>query len=105
MTARELGILLVVAAAAIESFAQLSLKLGAAGRPPWIALGVLLYVLEIAAYTLGLSRLDLSIAFPLGSLCFVGVALLSRLILGEAVGWVRGLGVLCILAGAVLLAR
>ena len=32
---------------------------------------------------------DVSVAFPLGSLCFVGVALLSRIFLGEAVGRVR----------------
>ncbi len=105
MSAKALGILLVVLAAAIESFAQLSLKLGARGRSRWIAAGVLLYLFEIAAYTLALPRLDIGLAFPLGSLCFVGVALLSRIFLGEAVGLVRGLGVVCIIAGAVLLTR
>ena len=104
MSVKMLGVVLVVTAAAIESFAQLALKLGSRGRALWVLAGILLYGAEIAVYTLGLHRLEVSVAFPLGSLCFVGVALLSRLFLGEAVGPVRGLGVVCILAGTVLLA-
>ena len=99
------GISLIVTAAAIESFAQVALKLGAGGRALWVLVGVLLYVLEVAVYTVGLHRVPVSVAFPLGSLCFVGVALLSRLFLGEKVGWVRSVGVACILAGAVCVTR
>jgi multidrug transporter EmrE-like cation transporter len=115
---------MLVAAMAVESFAQLFLKVGAAGGPrilaapyrdfagksrlgslpsSWVVLGVLAYGLEIFFYTQALKRLDVSVAFPLGSLCFVGVAFLSRLFLGEAVGRVRWLGVGCILAGTFLM--
>jgi drug/metabolite transporter (DMT)-like permease len=125
MTTPFAGVALVVAAMAVESSAQLLLKVGAAGgasclvqpfrdrasrlgvlrRPAsWIALGVAAYVLETALYTLALARLDVSVAFPLGSLCFVGVALLSRLLLGEAVGPTRFAGVALIILGSAFLA-
>ena len=122
MKAELTGIILVLAAVTVESGAQLLLKIGAAGGPAilvplhrrrverlpgaasakrWIGLGLLAYGLEILLYTLALHFLDVSVAFPLGSLCFVGVAVLSKIFLGETVGRVRWLGVGCILAGAV----
>jgi len=104
MSGKGIGLLLVVTAAAVESVAQVALKRGANGRALWVLLGILLYGGEIVLYTLALHHLDVSVAFPLGSLCFVGVALLSRLVLGEAVGPVRACGVACILAGTVLIA-
>ncbi|HTZ21064.1 MAG TPA: hypothetical protein VMC06_09300, partial [Opitutaceae bacterium] len=85
-----IGILVLVAAVTVESFAQLFLKIGAAGGPAiltescrqrigripfssiaatWITLGVIAYGLEISLYTLALHFLDVSVAFPLGSLC------------------------------------
>ena len=120
MTTKLAGILILIAAMAVESFAQMSLKVGSAGGPgilsepyrthfggrgagrsaaAWVVLGIVAYVLEIFLYTLALQRLDVSVAFPLGSLCFVGVALLSKIFLGEDVGGTRWLGVCCILAG------
>ncbi|MFI5336910.1 MAG: hypothetical protein ACHQ5A_09005, partial [Opitutales bacterium] len=93
MTGKLTGLLILIAAMAVESLAQLFLKIGAAGGPaillpacrritdrllpgssakPWIALGVLAYGCEILLYTLALRFLDISVAFPLGSLCFVG---------------------------------
>ena len=125
MTATPLGLVILVAAMAVESLAQVLLKIGSAGglailRPAirrttlrlvpagatrlWIGLGVLAYGLEILLYTFALRYLDVSVAFPLGSLCFVGVALLSRLLLGETVGRLRWLGIGLILAGTVLVA-
>lgn len=104
MSAELTGILLAIAAVLVESVAQLSLKLGSAGglgAKRWIGLGVLAYGGEILLYTFALRFLDVSVAFPLGSLCFVGVAVLSKVFLGETVSRVRWLGVGCILAGAV----
>ncbi|MFI5356087.1 MAG: EamA family transporter [Opitutales bacterium] len=124
MTSEIAGIGLVVAASAVESFAQIFLKVGAAGGPDilalpfrqlahrwpagssargWLAWGLAAYGAEIFLYTLALHHLEVSVAFPLGSLCFVGVALLSRLFLGEKVGRVRWLGVVCILLGTICL--
>ena len=107
----------------VESFAQLFLKIGAGGGPGllsfshgrsagalirvplavWVSLGVAAYGLEICLYTLALHYLEVSTAFPFGSLCFVGVALLSKLLLGETVGKLRWLGIGCILAGTIAL--
>lgn len=117
MNATAIGVaLVVVAALVVESVAQVCLKLGASnhGQPPypawvgrlgtrgWIALGVGAYVVEVGLYTAGLHFLDVSLAFPLGSLCFVGVTVLSRWFLGEAVSQIRWLGVGLIIAGSAL---
>lgn len=120
MTEKMTGLVVLFAAMAVESVAQLCLKIGAAGGPvilrpacrrfatqltlgdsakPWVAFGVAAYVLEILLYTFALHFLDVSVAFPLGSLCFVGVALLSKFFLGESVSRTRWLGVGLILAG------
>ena len=125
MDAKLLGVMTLLLAMTVESVAQVSLKIGASGGPAilvvpfrlwvgkfrllssaagWTALGVLLYVLEILLYTLVLHWLDVSVAFPMGSLCFVGVTLLSKILLGEAVDRVRWLGVLCIIAGTAIMA-
>jgi multidrug transporter EmrE-like cation transporter len=125
MSPESTGIVALVAAVTVESFAQMFLKIGAAGGPgillapyrraigrfplssiaaSWVVLGLIAYGLEILLYTFALHLLDVSVAFPLGSLCFVGVALLSKMILGETVGLVRWLGVGCILAGTVFVA-
>ena|ERR1017187_1872226 len=125
MTPALIGILALVAAVTVESFAQMLLKIGAAGGPmillspyrrwvghlpltsiaaSWVVSGVIAYGLEILLYTIALHLLDVSVAFPLGSLCFVGVAMLSKLFLGESVGRIRWLGVGCIVVGAVFVA-
>ena len=118
------GVAILIAAMAVESLAQVCLKVGAAGGPGiliapysqffqnialfqranvWKILGVVFYGLEIFLWTSVLHLLDVSVAFPMGSLCFVGVALLSKIFLGEVVGPVRAGGVVCIIAGTVLM--
>jgi multidrug transporter EmrE-like cation transporter len=125
MTNQLTGLIMMLAAVTLESFAQVSLKIGAGGGPralglpfrlhasrsrvgsspaAWVVLGVLFYGFEILFYTRALSCLDVSVAFPLGSLCFVGVAVLSKVFLGETVSGIRWLGVGCILAGTACLA-
>jgi undecaprenyl phosphate-alpha-L-ara4N flippase subunit ArnE len=124
MTPELTGIFVLIAAVTVESFAQVFLKIGASSGAGgawrfsrragvgaaglsargWVVLGIAAYVLEVALYTAALHFLDLSVAFPLGSLCFVGVAILSKLFLGETVGRIRWLGVGCILVGTVFVA-
>jgi multidrug transporter EmrE-like cation transporter len=103
MTPNATGLALLIAALVIESFAQLFLKIAATRVVAWrwVIAGVAAMSVEVALYTAALHLLDVSVAFPIGSLCFVGVALLSKIFLGEAVNRVRWLGVGCILAGAV----
>ena len=74
------------------------------GKSPWIAAGLVAYGLEILLYSIALHFLDVSVAFPLGSLCFVGVAILSKIVLAERVSPVRWTGIALILAGTAFIA-
>ena len=119
------GLIAIVAAVAVESLAQLCLKIGASGggaalaagawnrlggvqalqgKAVWIVAGLAAYVLEIVLYSVALHYLDVSVAFPLGSLCFVGVAVLSKVALGETVSPVRWTGILLIIVGTAFIA-
>ncbi|KTR04299.1 hypothetical protein NS365_15585 [Aureimonas ureilytica] len=67
---------------------------------PTIAGGVALYAVEFGCWLFVLSRLDLSLAFPIATLSYVGVVLASRLFLREAVSPRRWIATLLIAAGA-----
>ena len=67
---------------------------------PAIAGGVALYGVEFGCWLFVLSRLDLSLAFPIATLSYVGVVLASRLFLREAVSPRRWIATLLIAAGA-----
>jgi drug/metabolite transporter (DMT)-like permease len=80
-------------------------RAGLAGRvlaSPAIAAGVCLYGVEFVGWLFVLSRMDLSVAFPIATLSYVGVVLASRLVLGEAVPPRRWMSTLLIAAGAAL---
>lgn len=66
-----------------------------------IAAGVCLYGAEFVAWLFVLSRADLSVAFPIATLSYVGVVLACRL-LGETVPRRRWIATLLIAAGAAL---
>ncbi len=106
MTRAWLGVLLVVICAVIEGGAQVAWKLSSrhdARRMVWIAAGVVLYGVEITLYTRALILIDVSIAFAMGSLSFVAVAVLSRLILKERISLLRAMGLGLILCGVALM--
>lgn len=109
MTSKSFGLFVLICAVLFESGAQLCLKLGAitatkkpTKNTPWLTLGVVLYSIEIVLYTFALNRLNLSVAFPVGSLCFVGVALVSHVYLKEKISGVRWLGIASIVVGSTL---
>lgn len=107
MSTLAIGVALVVVCAILEGFGQISFKksVSAARRQrAWIALGIGLSLCEILVYTSALRFLDVSTAFPLGSLAFVMVTLLSAWILGEAVSTTRWTGIGLIVAGTALIA-
>jgi multidrug transporter EmrE-like cation transporter len=100
------GLLLVVLCAILEGCAQTSLKqstLAADRKRLWIAVALSIFAFEALVYTGALQFLEVSTAYPLGSLNDVVVAVLSRCLLGEAVTKTRWIGVALILAGASLL--
>ena len=99
------GVVLVAVCAAFEGLAQVCYKKAAhalSRKTAWVLGGTGLFAVEAALYTLALRFLDLSIAYPLGALSFVAVALLSHALLRERISPSRWIGVLLILAGAAM---
>jgi len=67
---------------------------------PFVAGGLVLYVCSSFAWLLLLSRVRLSVAYPMVSLSYVVVTLLSAFVLHEKVKWrYAALGLLFIAAG------
>jgi multidrug transporter EmrE-like cation transporter len=101
----------------LSSAAQLTLKRGmdvpaaALGNTymhaitsPLVWLGLMLYGASAVLWLWVLSRLDVSVAYPLVSLGFVITLTLGVLWLGEPFSWVRVAGCTLIVAGVSLLA-
>jgi drug/metabolite transporter (DMT)-like permease len=106
MSPTTFGVLLVVASTMVEAFGQTFLKrssLDLDRRRRWILLGVAILLVEIVLYSAALRFLAVSTAFPITSLSFVMVTLLSRWQLGEEVTPLRWAGVGLILAGTSLI--
>jgi multidrug transporter EmrE-like cation transporter len=117
MSQHVFGLLLVMLAVFLEALGQLCFKHSANknrhGEHPlgvirsavqnhWMISGIACFLTEAVIWTIALTKLPLSIAFPAGSLGFVFVALLSRAFLGERVGRLRWMGIALILAGVTL---
>ena len=106
MSGTALGVLLVVVSTMVEGFGQTFLKksaLDVARRHHWILLGVAVLIVEVILYSGALRFLAVSTAFPITSLSFVMVTLLSRWLLGEEVAPLRWVGVGLILVGTSLI--
>jgi drug/metabolite transporter (DMT)-like permease len=106
MSPTAFGVLLVVVSTMVEGFGQTFLKksaLDAARRHRWILLGVAILIVEVVLYSGALRFLAVSTAFPITSLSFVMVTLLSRWLLGEEVTPMRWAGVGLILVGTSLI--
>lgn len=73
-------------------------------RSPWLWGGVAIFVLEFIIWLQVLARAPLSLALPVASLNYCGVALASRLFLGEKVNLRRWLGIACITFGVAVAA-
>jgi drug/metabolite transporter (DMT)-like permease len=106
MSPTALGVMLVVVSTMVEGFGQTFLKksaLDAARRHHWILLGIAVLIVEVLLYSGALRFLAVSTAFPITSLSFVMVTLLSRWLLGESVAPLRWVGVGLILIGTGLI--
>jgi drug/metabolite transporter (DMT)-like permease len=75
-----------------------------ATQPPIIA-GLACYVVSVVVWILGLSRVDVSIAYPMLSLGYVVNALAAWWLFGEVVTLQRAIGIGVILLGVYLVAR
>ena len=107
----------------LNAIAQLLLKAGAGAVGPiagWGALqraaptlalhpavlgGLACYALSVVVWIVALSRVDVSVAYPMLSVGYVLNALLAMWLFGEAVSAQRWLGIAVILIGVTLVAR
>jgi len=74
-------------------------------RTPWIIAGFVCYGLSSILWLEVLSKLDLSLAFPMVSLTYVFALLIGRYFFQETIGWDRMVGVGFILFGIFFLVR
>lgn len=74
------------------------------GRWPIVA-GLGCYVLSVGLWIVALSRVDVSLAYPMLSLGYVVNAIAAWYLFGEVLGPARGAGILLILAGVLVVSR
>ena len=106
MTATAIGVFLVVVSTMVEGFGQVFLKKSAVEvvrRRFWIVLGIMVLIVEVLLYSGALHFLAVSTAFPLTSLSFVMITVLSHWLLGEKITPRRWVGVGLILIGTALI--
>lgn len=115
---------LVLSAVLLGSLAQLLLKVGTTAighftftsdnllpigwklaTQPYIMGGMLFYALSLVLWLMALSRLEVSVAYPLVSLGYVLTALAAWFFLGESLSTLRLLGIGVIMLGALLVAK
>ncbi len=117
MSPRLVGLCYVTLAMLFEALGQLSFKIGAdransqqgavnflhyVWRQRVVALGIAFFAVETVLWTMALRLLDVSLAFPAGSVSFVFIVVLSRLWLQEQIDPERWLGICLILGGVIL---
>lgn len=88
-----------------EALSNLPHLVGTVATTPQILIGLAFYGLGAAMWIVVLSRVDLSLAYPMLGLGYVIVLLTSWLVFGEAVTPLRWAGTIMIVAGVVLVAR
>jgi multidrug transporter EmrE-like cation transporter len=95
---RDTGAIELSAAAALPTALRLAAE-------PWLWFGLACYVISVVVWILALSRVDVSIAYPMLSLGYIVNALAASVWLGEAMslGKVAGIGI--IILGVFVLAR
>jgi multidrug transporter EmrE-like cation transporter len=101
----------------LEAATEVFLKLGAHQSVPqiwmgfeglrsgWVWLGIIAMVTSLFSWLYSLKYVPLNVAFNLAGSVQVLVPIASWLILGERIGWTRGLGILLVCAGVYTVAR
>ena len=70
-----------------------------------ILAGLACYVLSVGVWIVGLSRVEVSVAYPMLSMGYVVSAIAAWWLFGEALGPTRWVGMLLILSGVLLISR
>lgn len=115
--------LIVLVGVLLNAGAQLLLKAGASASAPIVSVaglraaaaglalhpailgGLVCYAVSVVVWIVALSRVDVSVAYPMLSIGYVVNALLAYWLFGEAVSAERWLGIAVILVGVALVAR
>lgn len=116
--------LLILTGVLLNALAQFALKASVAGQgaiglnpaellpgalrvagEPWLWLGLCCYVLSVGVWVLALSRVDVSIAYPMLSIGYIVNALAAWAWLGEGMSPEKVLGIAIITLGVFVLAR
>ncbi len=122
MTPQAFG--LIITGVLLNAFAQLALKASvrdmgeihvtaATAMPvamrlasePWLWAGLFLYGISVIVWILALSRVDVSIAYPMLSIGYIVNAVIAWAWLGEVLSTARVLGIGVIIVGVIILAR
>jgi multidrug transporter EmrE-like cation transporter len=115
---------LILGGVLLNAFAQLALKASVSGSGAigldfaslwssaqsliasfWLWLGLVCYVVSLVIWLLALSRVDVSIAYPMLSIGYVVNAIAAWHLLGESLGPGRLTGIGIIIVGVFVLAR
>lgn len=80
----------------LNNIIEFTLK-GASSGYLW--LGILIFALNFFVWIVVLYKIDLSIAMPVGSFCYIFVPLCAMVFLHESISLVRWAGIICIVLG------
>lgn len=112
MTTPLSSVVLVIIATFVGAFGALALKYGAnklTRKNKWtflnarLLLGVFLYGLSSIFFLIGLKNGELSVLYPLTSLSYIWISLLSIKLLKEKMNFYKWLGITAILVGVTLI--
>ncbi|MEO5736554.1 MAG: SMR family transporter [Variovorax sp.] len=92
-------------AVSIGSTASLVQAAWGAATQPWIGVGLVCYFVSAGLWIVALTRVDVTIAYPMLSMGYVIAALLAWQLFGESLNAGRITGIAIILIGVVVLGR
>lgn len=95
---RDTGVIEIGAATTLPAMLKLS-------GEPWLWLGLFCYVVSVVVWILALSRVDVSIAYPMLSLGYIVNAAAAWAWLGEDMSMTKVAGIGIIILGVFVLAR
>ena len=72
---------------------------------PYVFAGIMFFAVSSVFWLVVLSRIDLSLAYPLVSIAYIVCALFSSVFFGENVTLIRWIGIITICAGVFLISR
>jgi drug/metabolite transporter (DMT)-like permease len=85
-----------------SNFAEFALK---SATSVYVCLGLLIFFLNFFIWITVLSRVDLSVAFPICGISYIFVPMLAMIFLHETINPMRWAGIILIIAGVSLVAK